>query len=480
MKSLLLKCTAIVLLFAMSGFAQDVSDLEEAFGSPNIIPLNINYSGTGARAAGMGNAFLGLSDDVTAPSWNPAGLFNLDQPILSLSYTSTLPRGETSTDLALPTQPSTLNHNGSIDGISGINFVAPLRIKGQPFVGSFSYAREYDEYWSTLASDSAVLIYQPTVQLDTTIINGITEQETAGKMNSVAFGLATRIYRSWSAGVTLNIYTGDIVRDAVNSTVIDSLTRPTGDVVRQVDKRNVLDSLAFSGYNFTVGFKLNKEKFGFGLVLQTPFDLEVETDRSVYLVRTQNGLPTEAGSDTVFFDNLLAKYEMPWMLGVGFAFRPNEKLTLALDGEYRNFGSQAVLLRDSLFLDPGGENEEFFTEIPGDDLWKNTFHARVGAEYMTTHDWARIPIRVGFGYVPSFVPSINEALETELTTSWLLTLGAGIWWSQIHFDIAYAYQTRDLEIREISLNEAEGVVESAGWDIQNKDHSIRATFTGYF
>src|SRR5207247_5699840 len=43
-------------------------------------------SGSGARAAGMANAFVAVSDDGTAASWNPAGLAQLRKPELSLVY----------------------------------------------------------------------------------------------------------------------------------------------------------------------------------------------------------------------------------------------------------------------------------------------------------------------------------------------------------------------------------------------------------
>src|SRR5215813_378475 len=41
-------------------------------------------TGSGARAAGMANAFVAVSDDGTAASWNPAGLAQLRKPELSV------------------------------------------------------------------------------------------------------------------------------------------------------------------------------------------------------------------------------------------------------------------------------------------------------------------------------------------------------------------------------------------------------------
>src|SRR5512134_1461371 len=48
--------------------------------------VSLNRAGSGARAAGMGDAFIALSDDGTAASWNPAGLAQLRQPEFSLVY----------------------------------------------------------------------------------------------------------------------------------------------------------------------------------------------------------------------------------------------------------------------------------------------------------------------------------------------------------------------------------------------------------
>ncbi|HEV8253360.1 MAG TPA: hypothetical protein VGQ78_01280, partial [Vicinamibacteria bacterium] len=50
------------------------------------IGVSLNRAGSGARAAGMADAFVAVSDDGTAASWNPAGLAQLRQPEFSLVY----------------------------------------------------------------------------------------------------------------------------------------------------------------------------------------------------------------------------------------------------------------------------------------------------------------------------------------------------------------------------------------------------------
>ena len=48
--------------------------------------------GSGARAAGMADAFVAIADDATAASWNPAGLVQLERPEISIvgAYNSVL------------------------------------------------------------------------------------------------------------------------------------------------------------------------------------------------------------------------------------------------------------------------------------------------------------------------------------------------------------------------------------------------------
>ncbi len=61
---------------ANSAFAQDYTQRLEIPSSP--VPV-----GSGARALGMGGAFIAIADDATAASWNPGGLFQLESPEIS-------------------------------------------------------------------------------------------------------------------------------------------------------------------------------------------------------------------------------------------------------------------------------------------------------------------------------------------------------------------------------------------------------------
>src|SRR5574341_1467367 len=71
----------VVMLLTQTSFAQLGSQI-------SAVPLPV---GSGARALGMGGAFIAVADDATAASWNPGGLTQLERPEFSLvgSYLST-------------------------------------------------------------------------------------------------------------------------------------------------------------------------------------------------------------------------------------------------------------------------------------------------------------------------------------------------------------------------------------------------------
>lgn len=58
--------------FIVPGHAFNLFDRIGIASSPNPV-------GSGARAIGMGGAFIGIADDATAASWNPAGLIQLEK-----------------------------------------------------------------------------------------------------------------------------------------------------------------------------------------------------------------------------------------------------------------------------------------------------------------------------------------------------------------------------------------------------------------
>ena len=459
MVSLIWKSLALIVILSVSVFGQ-VNMTIEGF--------KFEFQGSGARAEGMGKAFFAVSDDNTGGSWNPAGLYELDKPIISLSYGSLLPRGKTVThsDYVIDPFDNINTHSSTFGGVNGINFVAPVRIKGHPFVGSFSFTRNNEEYQAFNQSFDfdrivAIPIFGNQFFYDTTnFLIGI-DSHLEGGMASVNFAFGTRIYQNISTGVALNIYSGNTVRETNQLAFSDSLTAfPTLQIVRFEENMQAIDSNKFSGFNFTLGTKYKGDKFNAALIIRTPFSLKVTTDKSYFVVSSINALPIVNGTDTVYVDDILVKYDIPLIIGGGVSYQATEKLLLAMDVEYKGFSGSKVSVRDSLFLDPGGDNTEFFTET--DPLWNSVVTLRMGGEYKFSSKIGLIPVRAGFGYIPRVAPNNDLSTSTESSYS----VGTGIWWEQIHLDFAYTYSSYEWVYGPFIEN--------------NKDHHLNFTFTGYF
>ena len=67
----------LVLLLSVFTVSAQIEQTVEISSSPNPV-------GSGARALGMGGAFIGVADDATAASWNPGGLIQLETPEASI------------------------------------------------------------------------------------------------------------------------------------------------------------------------------------------------------------------------------------------------------------------------------------------------------------------------------------------------------------------------------------------------------------
>ena len=63
-------------------------------GYPALSETSYNYFGAGARAFAMGDAYVGLSNDITSGTWNPAGIWVIESPVVSVSYNIYKPKGE--------------------------------------------------------------------------------------------------------------------------------------------------------------------------------------------------------------------------------------------------------------------------------------------------------------------------------------------------------------------------------------------------
>lgn len=100
-------------------------------------------TGSGARSLGMSGTFVGIADDATAASWNPAGLISLERPEISAVYRFTANENShrsTNPDFAVG------NDSYSSDGLNYLSAVFPLYFDGlqRNMTLSFNYQEAYN------------------------------------------------------------------------------------------------------------------------------------------------------------------------------------------------------------------------------------------------------------------------------------------------------------------------------------------------
>jgi opacity protein-like surface antigen len=465
--------------------------------------FSYNFYGGGARSEGMGQAFLAVSDDGSAGSWNPAGLYVHEKTLMQFSYGVLMPRGNEKYFLGSESpDPAVIgpaytkkDHQGEYPGIDYMAIISPLRIKGHHVVASMSFTQHFDTYNTFLEN----LLYDhlgwgpyPNAKI-----------ETHGSINSVNFAFGTRVYKQLSMGVSANIYYGKVVSEEYRylraSVVdIDNITRVYRNGIR------VIDSTDFTGFNATIGFLYAAEPIRAGLAVRLPFDLKGNTDSTIVSHATEGGvgglsIPIQSTpyfsmfkSDTVYIDDMTSRYQMPFIVGFGVAYDISENWILAGDVEYRGFKGKKVKILDRLELTAGGERVEYFTD--NDLNWSNVFQFRVGTEYRWETPVGIIPFRVGFrneAFPDGNVSNIATIFEGEKgssendstrvfyvfdsnddnITGFSMAVGIGIHWSQIQIDLAYTNTRYSQELYKGDYLQLENK-----WN----DHRLNVSFTGYF
>jgi long-subunit fatty acid transport protein len=508
MKRLVATVLILLMVLSIGGYAQLLS-VEGRRGEitfPFRYPAVLDFKGGGARAQGMGYAFLGLSDDLSAVSWNPAGLYGQDRPQLLLSYGTYAPNGKYTIDIGSPLRRQ-FKADDILGNVSMFAFAAPIRIKGHPFVGAVSYTRTGDEFFN-----SGFDWYDPTYTYTDRQGNAVDALWRRVQTESyhalpymVNIGFGTRLSQTVSFGATANIFTGESVNE---QHLINTFENAPPDLNYQevVTQENwdVRDTSNFSGVNFTLGLKYQKEKLIAGAVVKTPYSLQKKTDRTLASVRTQNGLQIQEGTETKHYDGIVSKLELPVVVGAGASYQVRTNLLVAGDLEYRPYGQSNIKVREQLLIIPGEKDQEIFSER--DPQWRNVLTFRLGGEYQwqTGWEWMSVmPFRAGFSLIPLASPDIQtntrlrnipdpsspgdsllevrQAREYSTAYATSFSVGFGMRWPQVRLDFAYTYMTYSNEhterVNDLRSNETYDLPVA---EYTAKDSQFRVTFTGYF
>ena len=126
-----------MLLLPLSLFSQSEETSALAFPGTNFSSV----MGSGARAFGMGGAFIAIADDATAASWNPAGLNQLDLPEVSI-VGAAFYRNEDNTFGAYPDASG--DQSVTETRLNYFSATYPFLLWGRNMVASINYQHLYD------------------------------------------------------------------------------------------------------------------------------------------------------------------------------------------------------------------------------------------------------------------------------------------------------------------------------------------------
>jgi hypothetical protein len=414
---------------------------DDALGIPGQQNLTL---GSGARAFGMGGAFLARADDATAASWNPAGLSYLRAPELSLvgvhnSFTETQGLDSdslkgNSVDFAAFTYPIGA---GEVRGAVQLSYQRAL---------SFDGTRTQRGY-GALRDDEGNQIGTQLIRTD--------EGTSDGGFDIVALGTGLRLSRHVRAGFTVNRWLSGY-RQLIERNIYNL---PTTDIR---PRREFDLDFRPSGWSFNFGLIVSPaENVNLAAVYKTSFTADVSLTRA----RTDYyGTPqTISEVTTNAHSSEAVTLEFPSSFGFGVSWRPRDTLTLSADYTRSNWSSGRI--RDFFAINATPPSDEdgnpaqppapvFFDELqyptlnfvpdpedPADPLLRvaqqDAEQIRVGAEWVLIKGRVKIPLRAGYFNDRQIAPAVGSGDSVRFNG---LTAGTGLILGGVQLDVAWVYE----------------------------------------
>jgi len=346
--------------------------------------MNFNLMGSGARALGMGGAFIAMSDDASAITWNPAGLTQLIKPEVGIMGGYKM---ETAT---LNGDEWYSNSHGTIDFAS---LVMPISTGFSNLVLAAAYHNMIDVY----AFDTYDYYSSDSAHIETLEVSGAYSAITpaiAIDLPMVAVGVGTDI---WFKGPT----------DEYKYYYSDS--SGTWDYTRTRNYEVFGVGVVLGGLITPPG--------GFvkiGATMRLPFQMNYNKDYGIHAIGT--GAYTDF--DTSYVDSAVLHW--PMMLGFGVALNFSS-LTFSFDYEMRKYS-------------------EMTKEIAGVDSvigYPDCNQFRVGLEYLLSLGPVAIPFRIGFMTDPrTYFNTDSFGSEGDQVIGKYITFGTGLLLPNINFDLS--------------------------------------------
>ncbi|MGA1866945.1 MAG: OmpP1/FadL family transporter [bacterium] len=410
--------------------------------------------GSGARARGMGEAFVAIADDATAASWNPAGLVQLQKPEMSLvlSYERRSVRYdskeyEESGGIIVRERGS--DESLTLNDINYLSVVYPTCIVRRNVVFSLNYQYLYDfsrdfeteREWEYSGSGTSFLY----------------SYHGEGGLYALSPAVAFQVTPNLYCGLTTNIWSDELT-DHCNWTHTSSFDPNTN-----IPNNSTITTEKyhdFEAFNAHIGFFWMVNSY---LTVAGVYKSPVRARLKREIDSQQHGISIPDYRDSYGDIN---RIRFPAVYGLGIAYRFSDALTISTDITRTEWDDFSLKNRE-------GETFGLFTEFdsitnkPFSPKIKPTYALRFGAEYLKILEKTVIPLRVGLFYDP--MPSLDNPLD-----SYGITLGSGISIGDLVLDVAYQYRFAT------KIPGAEAGLSELDQEINKKSHQVLLSGIYYF
>ena len=411
------------------------------------ISSSLNPVGSGARATGMGGAFIGVADDATAASWNPAGLIQLEKPEFSLVYA--YQNNSQKYNSRLHPELAGTENDWDIHSINYASVAYPFKAFGRNMIVSLNYQRLYE-----LDKKLGFSYAWPLGATDN--LNDRVAYRQSGFLAALSPAFAIQITPELSFGTTINIW-DDFHGGSSWSSSYNS--QGTGNLGGISFKETIAAAhrYTFSGLNANVGLMYSPiSKVTIGAVYKFAFDADLKREGSFTQELTfpespaLNRTTTDSTNDTM-------KMKMPASFGLGVSYKPTDNWVFAIDTYYTEWSRFAI--RDS----KGNEVNPIYGTPISQGRLSDTVQVRAGGEYLFILDKHIIPIRAGVFYDP-------EPSKSGMKDFFGFSLGSGFSTQRYSFDLAYQFR---------SASKTTGDLPTVS-DADITQHTVMSSFIFYF
>jgi len=421
-----------VLLFLVMGMAAEAR--AQVSGS-------LTRTGSGARAAGMGNAFIAVADDGTAATWNPAGLAQLRKPELALVVN----KGGANLSLDGFRSPdgrftyTRRRDSAAFDTPEFASLAIPLGL-GLPTTLQFGWRRLY-------LIDNSLDVEsrrEPTALAAGEPVLSVARTEAGeGSVDVLSVAGAVRLSSRLSFGASWDFWKGGWeYRQGRRETLAGGPTQ-----LAEARERNDI-----SGDSLNLGLLLHHPQWRMGVVYHSPVLGTLRQSNSVfglYPGESEIGDPREV------------PLHFPTSIGFGVSWKPKPHWTLAGDATWDEWRQWTVDLPDA------GKVNLFDGRPPAESSTRNTVTLNVGTEWILRRSGHFVPLRVGLSYEPQ--GPRDPVLFTGYALK-LVSLGAGYNSNRFKFDAAIQYGwfeheiTEAMQLETIRLQEIDRFAwDASGW-----------------